>query len=53
MRNKTLASMLLLCGATAAFAQVVRIPPDRTTVNKLVVNNAAVANSGDDQAPKD
>jgi hypothetical protein len=64
MRTKTLASLLILCGSTAAIAQITTEPQDSLT-NNTVVNNTvdpadtgekpdtAPANTTDDAPPQD
>ena len=46
MRTKTLASLLILCGSTAAIAQVSTEPQDTLTNNSVIVDNS-VDPSGD------
>ena len=63
MRTKTLASLLILCGSTAAIAQITTEPQDSLT-NNTVANNTvepvdsvppadtAPANTTDDAPPE-
>lgn len=41
MRTKTLASLIILCGATAAFAQVTTSPQGETTANNSTLENSS------------
>ncbi len=41
MRSKTIASLIILCGSTAAFAQMTTPTTDPTTQTNIVGDNAA------------
>jgi hypothetical protein len=40
MRTKTLVSLLVLCGSTAAFAHISTAPQEQTTTNNTTVENS-------------